>query len=269
MKRFSPFSGVQVSLFDATYWTSETADAIRQRINSDLYNPGVVNGLTVFASGTQSGLIAYTAGVAYDINGERIGVTSLQDRISYNGSALNTTDTYQVALQYTEGNDGTYGLDVDGLSAARHVTDSFRTRIIKVGTDSLPSDAFILSRVYSTVVGGTLIVDSTTRDTFSAKYGSGGSGSGNTGNLVVSSITASGASFSYLFVNNSGMAVTGVACFFKAVRGMSDIRSLGDFYADTAGKGLILTSPDGTKRARFMLSNDGFVAQEPLNYTIS
>lgn len=162
MRRLNPFNGLEISLQDASYWTIETTNAVKQRM-SDWCSPGVVNGLTVFSSGTQAGKAAFTLGVAYDSNGERIAPATLTDNIAYGQAALNTASTYKIALRFSDGNDGTSGIGVDGSSNFRHITDSYSVVVAKTGADTLQSSDVILAQVYSTVNGGTLIIDRTVR----------------------------------------------------------------------------------------------------------
>jgi hypothetical protein len=243
MKRINPNSGMVVSLADASYWAYETADAIKQRINSDLYNPGAVVGLTVFASGTTPGAAAFTPGLAYDENGERIEVDTLQDSINYNGVPFNAAAAdYRVLLDYEAGNDGVYSIATDGTSYFKHLTDSYSFRVAKFGTDPINSQDVVLSRILTTVVGGTLIFDYGIRNTFSAKF----------------RITQ---------VASDMSSVNGV--FTGYINAGSNINSNGDIYTLTPGLGLVLLSPDGTKQCRLMLGNDGYLAQQPLNYVLS
>lgn len=282
MKRFTPFSGMQVSLQDLTFWNYETADAIRLRINSDLYNPGVVNGLTIFESSSRAGTAAFTSGVAYDTSGERISPAVLRDQITYSSALLNDASIYQIALRYTELTDGTYGLDVDGASQGRHLIDSFNVIVAKQGVDSLQSADVVLAKAFSASAGASLIFDSNVRNVFSAKYAATGTNlqvpnvavGGNLtvgGSIVVGGCITSllGGSFLSMFVGDMGLRVTGVACFWRPINGFSDIKTSGDFYCTTAGKGTIVTSPDGTKQARLGLGNDGFPSFTTLNYTLS
>lgn len=232
MKRLNPFSGMQVTLFDASFSAVETANAIKQRINGDLYNPGVVNGLTVFESGSRAGTVAFTPGVAYDMHGERIGPRALVDRVTYSGSLLNDTSVYQVALKYNDGNDGTSGLDADGVSNFRHVTESFSVLVAKEGADTLDPAAVLLTNVYSSAPGASLIFDRNARSAFSAKYSAGNPMGSGDGPVVL----------------NSSLYVGGCATFLL---------------------GIIVYSPDTSKQARIGIDNDGFIAITPLNYVLS
>ncbi len=256
MKRLSPFSGMQVSLFDLTFSSDETASAVKQRI-SDLFDRGAVAGLTVGESGTFPGEAFVTLGTAYDPNGERIRVPVIQDGLKSQGLALNAdVATYTVVARYVQGNDGQSGLDVDGNSQFRHLTDDFSIVVLKGGVDSLGDDDVRLSGVETTIVGGTLIIDSNIRDIFNATFNNGF-------DFTVSNLVVPGT-----------MIVGGTATFQSAVifearvDALSDIHCDGDFIADTASKGVIVTSPDGTKTGRMGIDNDGFLAVEPLNYTL-
>ena len=178
MKRANFFSGQQISLFDACYWSDTAGDAIRQRINSDLYFPGAVSGLTVYGSVAHLGYAVVGIGTGYDANGERIRVPSILDPIGYNGVELNNTAaTYQIVARYLEGSDGTYGLDINGACQVRHITDSYQIVTLKSGTDSAGANDIVLAGVTATVPGGSLIFDTVPRDIFSAKYFAGGSAS--------------------------------------------------------------------------------------------
>ena len=228
MKRLNPFAGMVVSLADASYSAYESADAIRQRTINEFYHPGVVSGLTVFSSGSEYGTVAFTPGAAYDMHGERIGVNSLQDKIHYGAKKLNEAIAhYYLYAEYQEGNDGTYGITADGSSAFRHLTDSFSFDVAKVGVDTVPADAILLSGIQTTIVGGSLIIDSGIRNLLTSKFG--GSGGG----------------------------------------GDVSFDSDGDIVIPSVGKGIILTSPDGTKMCRILLDDQGYLAQEPLNYLLA
>lgn len=270
MRRLNPFSGMNVSLFDLTFSAIEAANAVKHRINSDLYNKGVVNGLTVFASGTEDGAIAVTSGVAYDPDGERISVPVLQDRLRYSGSLLrDSVATYRVVARYVQGNDGTLGVDVDGNSQFRHLMDSFSIAVLKSGADSIQTNDVSLASIVTTVVGGSMIFDSTIKDTFSAKFAVSGTDLSAADLTIVGEfITTNGASMNRLFIGAGGLSVASGATFYRQLVGMSDIRAYGDIETLTPGKGLVLTSPDGTKRARIMLDNTGVLTQDSLNYTL-
>lgn len=231
MKRLNPFSGMQVTLFDATFSAVETANAVKQRINSDLYNSGVVNGLTVFESSTRTGTVAFTQGVAYDPNGERIGALTLSDQVTYSGSLLNDTAVYQVALRYFDGSDGTSGLDVNGVSNFRHITEQFSTIVAKQGVDTFGANDVVLAQVFSSSPGASLIFNSAVRSIFSAKFNA-----GNTG-FQGANVALGGS-----------LIVAGCATFLL---------------------GMVVYSLDGTKQARVRLDNNGYLAIEPLNYTLS
>lgn len=266
--QFNPFNGVQVSLFDATFWTQETAKAIRTRIDTTLYSQGVISGLTVAESSTNPGTVYVTSGIGYDPNGEKINIPFIQDQVSYNGAKLsNVSASYYVIARYIQGNDGTMGLDVNGACNFRHLTDSFQTAILKIGTDSTGVNDIILTKATSTGAGIALSFDTTQRQTFYARYAALGTATASI--IVGGSITSLlGGSFQNVFAGPGGSSTVGGACFFSQVLGISDIKTQGDFINTTAGKGHIFTSVDGTKRARIFLQNDGTLRVDSLNYTL-
>lgn len=262
MKRLNVFDGMKVSLFDLTFSTVETTSGIRQRI-SDLYNYGIINGLTIFSSSTSGGTVAVTPGTAYDTNGERIYTANLQDLLRYSGSNLNSAvANYTVVARYNEGNDGTSGLNVAGASNFRHITDDFSIVVLKSGVDTLQSADVRLGGIITTLVGSTLIVDSNVRDTFSSKFQASLNIS-TTGLNVTGLLTVGGTASFATTVNFNGPAI-----FNSTLTATSNITTAGDFINSTAGKGLIVLSPDGTKQARIGIDNSGFVAIDTLNYTL-
>jgi len=250
MKRLNPFSGQNISLFDLTFSTIETTLGVKERI-SDLYNFGAVTGLTVGESGTYPGEAYVTLGTAYDRNGERVRVPLLEDGLKHGGQALNAVATsYVIVARYAEGNDGTSGLDVDGISNFRHLTDDYNITVLRTGVDSLQDDDIRLSGVETTLVGSSLIIDGNQRDTFSSKINS---------SIDVNALN--------LFVPGTFVA-GGTASFYGTVTAVSNISTEGDFIATTAGKGLIITNEEGDKTARVTLDADGFLSIAPLNYSL-
>lgn len=176
MKRLNPFNGLQISLFDASYWTYSAGDMSRQRINSDLYFPGPISGLSVYPSLT-TGYVAVTPGTAYDINGERISLLSTQDLIGYNSAKFsNVAGTYKIVGRYSEGNDGTYGVDINGACQIRHITDTFQIVTLKTGLDIVGPNDVILAGVITTIQGGSLIMDPGPRSIFGSKFPATGTG---------------------------------------------------------------------------------------------
>lgn len=241
MIRGNWFSGQKVSVADLSFSSIETNNSIANRI-SDLFNAGVFNGLSVFPS-TTSGYAAATSGLAYDDQGERIHIGSTQNLIGYGSSKLNDViAAYQLIARYRETNDGLVGIDANGSCHFKHFLDSFNILALKTGTDSLGSHDVKLARVQTTLVGGSLIIDagSLYRDTFSSRFG-------------VNTSTGTTASFDTLTANTATIGT---------------LNTSGDLTFITAGTGPIVTSADGTKTARLTVSNDGYLALVPLNYTL-
>ena len=255
MKRLNPFLGQTVSLFDACFSTVETASAVRQRI-SDLYNHGVISGLTVGESSTYSGQAYATLGTAYDPQGDRVRVDTLQDGLKYNGANLNAVvASYIVVARYVEGNDGTSGLDVDGASNFRHLMDSYTLNVLKSGTDVLGDNDTRLGGLEVTLVGSTLILDSSVRDTFSSKFDSSLNVQAN--NLYIPGTLLVGGTSTFV----------GTVTFESTFNGESNFKTDGDFICNEQGKGLICSSPDNTKTARIGIDDSGVLSFQPLNYS--
>jgi len=143
----------------------------RSKFNiSDVFVSGTANGLTAGANyGALAGTIYICPGVAYDKNGERINVPTLQSPINYNGSLINAVAaTYKITVQYSESNDGVVGIDLEGITHAEHITESYKVSVYK-STDSIPDDVVQLGQVVVAAPGNPLVPDATGREVFAIR----------------------------------------------------------------------------------------------------
>ena len=254
MSRPNWYSGQTISQFDLCFFSDTAVDQnVRDRF-VDLYDQGIVTGLTVGTSGTygvNGGRPFLTLGTAYDPNGQRIRVPVLQDGIQYGGAPLNSAVAdYTMVLRYVEGHDGTSGLDVDGVSNFRHLLDSYSVNILKTGVDTLGNNDVRVQGIKTTLVGSTLIFDSAVRDTLAARFSN--VDFDTTNNLVI----------------NGDFLVGGTTTFVSVVNALSDIHIDGNVYYDTPGLGPIVRSPDNSKIAMLGIGDDGYISLLPLNYTL-
>ena len=242
MQRLKPYEGQRVSVADLSHSQIALANGIANRIK-DLWNAGVATGLTVFESNTTSRTLAVTLGSAYNANGERVRADQLQDLIKYEGALLNAAaGTYYVNARYSESHDAISVLDVDGTCQYPHIIDSYSLKVLKSGVETEPSTDIRLSDVIVTAPGSTLIFETANRDEMSLKnidYDKG------IGSLVIRNTLEVG----------------------STIEAVSNISTQGDFVNTTSGKGLIVLSPDGSKKARVGIDDSGFLGIEPLNYS--
>lgn len=163
--RVNWFEGMEVSVFDMTFSSiAATANEMKFRV-SDLFTPGVVNGLSVY--GDPDGVhAAVSAGTAYDTIGERINVPSAVLGIGYHNANLNiNAASYTIIARYAEINDGTAGIAPDGTSNFNHILDWYQILALKNGTDSVGTNDVRLGVASVSVPGATFIIYNTPRDT--------------------------------------------------------------------------------------------------------
>lgn len=155
---------MQVSLFDMTFSSiAATANELKNR-TVDHFSAGVVNGLTVYTDADHNH-VAVSPGVAYDPTGERIYVPSIVSGIGYNNANLNASAaSFTLVARYQEVNDGTTGIDPDGICQFRHLIDSYSLLALKTGVDSVAANDVRLSGIQVTIPGGTFIFNQGTRD---------------------------------------------------------------------------------------------------------
>ena len=179
--RLAVYEGMEISVADATWWTiTATANELKSRTH-DFFNFGVVNGLTVYTDNTDFKHLVVSSGTAYDPTGERINVPANVTQIGYNNTAPNSViANYTMVARYAEANDGVIGIAPDGTSNFTHILDSYKLLLLKTGTDSLGANDVRLAGVASTIIGGSFIFNTNTRDNASAVLG-GGSGGGSSG----------------------------------------------------------------------------------------
>ncbi len=147
MRKTTWFNSQKVYADGLTWMQDGLINHARYR-TEDFYTDGVVEGLTLQAGyDGLTGTIYSTLGVAYDDNGERINVPSLQGPLYYNGALINAAAaTYRVVVTYEESDDGVESYDLSNVSHDEHITDSFSVDVYKT-TDSIPDDAVILGTI--------------------------------------------------------------------------------------------------------------------------
>ena len=169
MQRTEFFESQKVFSDGLTFGFNGLINRVKANI-SDLFTAGTISGLTTAAGyGANAGTIYVTPGTAYDTDGEKINVPVLQYPVNYNGVLINAVaGTYYITAEYAESNDSMVGIDLDGVTHAEHITESYKVAVYK-STDSVPGDVVQLGQVVVAAPGGALTVSSTGRDVMAIK----------------------------------------------------------------------------------------------------
>lgn len=162
------FNGQRVFQDALTHSQDSLITADKNRIVDFFTVPGIVNGLTLSSSG---GYATVGTGVGYDGNGDRVRVSTYQSAVGYNGLCINAaTGSYDIVAQYTETNDGIYGINPSGVGVYEHILDSFTVAAKKVGTDTVSAVTdIVLGRAVVASTYGAISLSSLNRQVTSVR----------------------------------------------------------------------------------------------------